>query len=197
MTPACPLCPQLDTSQPPASYEGGERRCFQTLFFCGRNLPLGRGLSAEEEAAASEAQRAAALTQQVPVEPYSYGQAVVQYTQQPGRQRNGSLVDGITLQLAAAAAAGAPPLAAVLPSADRASTSGRLRILLMKRGSEGRQILNTAELLQRCNEWQHTPAGGGPPVTAECREVRGRAGCWPAGAECRRSLRGALCLLWG
>jgi len=187
----CAVClpfatPQLDTQQqPPASFEGGERRCFQTVFFCGRNIAMGQGWAPDEEAVTSEAEREAALAQQVPLEPYSYGQAVVQYMrqkqkqQQKRQQQRGQAaqapVDGISLQAAAAEAAGAPPLAAVLPSTPRASTSGRLRILFMKRGSEGRQILNAGELLERCNAWRYQPPGGGPAVTASCSEV-GRVG---------------------
>ncbi|KAL4451870.1 hypothetical protein ABPG75_007532 [Micractinium tetrahymenae] len=171
--------PELDASQPPASYEGGERRCFQAAFFCGRNFPLDRGLPVEEEAALSPKQQAAALEQRVPLEPYSFGQAVALFKQQQAQrqqqQQGGSSAaasfDAISLQAAAAEAAGAPQLAAVTPAAERARTTGMLRIVFMKRGSEGRQILNVAELLRRCNTWRYEPPGGGPAVTAECREV--------------------------
>lgn len=181
---------QLDASQPPASYEGGERRCFRTAFFCGRNFPLDRGVPVEDEAAQTSKQAATALAQRVPIEPYGFGQAVSMFKQQEQRAQQqpqlasggnstlaAPLVDAITLQIAAAAAAGMPALAAVVPAAERARSTGRLRIVFMKRGSEGRQILNVAELLQRCNTWRLELPGGGPAVTAECTEVSPRALC--------------------
>ncbi|PSC69482.1 hypothetical protein C2E20_6958 [Micractinium conductrix] len=168
--------PELDAAQPRASYEGGQRRCFERMYVCGANFLAGRGLSAEEEAALSADQRTAAVARQVPVEPYAYGQAVAlhmqqQRQQQARRQRQDGAPDAITLQALVGEAAGAPPLAAVVPGQPRARTAGRLRIMLMKRGDEGRQISNAAELLQRCNSWRYVPPGGGPAVGAECSEI--------------------------
>lgn len=181
---------QLDASQPHASYEGGQQRCFQTAFFCGRNFPLDAGLSAEDEAALSAKQAAAALAQRVPIEPYSFGQAVAMFKQQQltQQQRGGNKLyagpsDAISMQAAAAAAAGGPQFAAVAPAAERARTTGRLRVLFMRRGSEGRQILNAAELLRRCNAWRHEAPGGGPAVTAECFEVSPPVGLGPGRRE--------------
>ena len=185
--PSPPPWVQLDAAQPRASYEGGQRRCFERMYVCGANFLAGRGLSAEEEAALSADQRTAAVARQVPVEPYAYGQAVAlhmqqQRQQQARRQRQDGAPDAITLQALVGEAAGAPPLAAVVPGQPRARTAGRLRIMLMKRGDEGRQISNAAELLQRCNSWRYVPPGGGPAVGAECSEVGagGRRGvlCW-------------------
>lgn len=178
--PRAPVPHQLDPSQPPASYEGGEQRCFQDAFFCGRNMPLAQGLPPEREAALSQERRTKRLVEQVPIEPFSYGQAVVAYHQQAGvvakqmRRRPRpptdapAILDGISLQQAAAAAAVAVPP----PEVERAkSSSGRLRVLFVKRSGEGRQVLNAAELLQRCNSWQYRPPNGSATVTADCSEV--------------------------
>ena len=179
-TAASPVA-QLDPQQAPASWEGGEQRCFQDLFFCGRKVELARGPPPEVEAAMSDAERAAALAKEVPLEPFSFGQAVVQHQlQQPPRQGQAAQ-DGISLQEAAAAAAAVKP---EQQQEQRSKSSGRLRVLLMKRDGEGRQILNAKELLERCNAWQyHPPNGTAATVTADCREVRlGWAGCWHCGA---------------
>lgn len=174
MSPPCTL-PQLDAAQPRASYEGGEQRCFQDLFICGRNFPLGAGLPPAEEQVLTKQQRAKRLAETVPLEPWTYGQAVAAWHQQAGaaaqRMRRrprqpAELQDGISL-LEAAAAAPAPA------AASARSSSGRLRVLVIKRGGEGRQILNAPELLQHCNAWRYQPPGGGPAVTADCTEVGG------------------------
>lgn len=162
---------QLDASQPPASFEGGEQRCFQDLFVCGRNFPLARGLAPAEEAALTPQQQAERLAQEVPIEPFSFGQAVVAYQTQAARAAGqasaGNVQDGISLQEAAATAGTAGS------AGERAKTSGRLKVLLIKRGGEGRQLLNAAELLQACNSWSWVPPGSGEAVTADCREVGG------------------------
>ncbi len=177
--------PQLDSSQPPASFEGGEQRCFQDLFVCGRNFPLARGLAPAEEAALTPQQQTERLAQEVPIEPFSFGQAVVAYQGQAAS--TSSRQDGISLQEAAAAAAASAAGAAGL-GVQRARTRGRLKVVLIKRGGEGRQLLNAAELLQACNAWSWLPPGGSEPVTAECGEVRaGRGGdarqVWWAGRQ--------------
>ena len=81
-----PLAPsivaQLDPQQAPASWEGGEQRCFQDVYFCGQKIELARGAPREHEAVWSEAERTAALAKAVPIEPFSYGQAVVQHETQ-------------------------------------------------------------------------------------------------------------------
>ena len=163
---------QLDARQPPASYEGGEQRCFQTAFFCGRNFPAAAGLPAAEEAGLGEEEVQQRLAAGIPVEPYSYGQALAAYMQQKQQRRRHAPPDVISLQQAAAAAGGAT---------ERAATSGRLRVALMRRGGEGRQILNAGELLERCNAWRYRPPGSTKPVTAECHEVSWRVwwlGTW-------------------
>ena len=189
-----PNPPQLDPAQPPASYEGGEQRCFQDVYVCGRNFPLGPGLAREEEAELSPQQRSKRLAETVPLEPWTYGQAVVAWHQQAGaaarRMRRRprpppALQDGISLLEAAEAAAAAGPAPAV---ARARSSGGRLRVLVIKRGGEGRQILNAPELLRRCNAWRYQPPGGGPAVTAECSEVGacrlGRVGTGPPVTGC-------------
>lgn len=175
-TPPLPLptvpYPQLDALQPPASFEGGEQRCFQDLFVCGRNFPLARGLAPAEEAALTPQQQAERLAQEVPIEPFSFGQAVVAYQTQAARTAGqasaGNVQDGISLQEAAAAASRAGTAGS---AGERAKTSGRLKVLLIKRGGEGRQLLNAAELLQACNSWSWVPPGSSKAVTADCREV--------------------------
>ena len=166
-----PLAPsivaQLDPQQAPASWEGGEQRCFQDVYFCGQKIELARGAPREHEAVWSEAERTAALAKAVPIEPFSYGQAVVQHETQQLRQGQAA-EDGISLQAAEAAAAAKPQ------QEQRSKSSGRLKVLLMKRGGEGRQILNADELLERCNAWQYRAPNG--TATADCREVRLRWG---------------------
>jgi hypothetical protein len=156
---------QLEQQQAPASWEGGEQRCFQDVFFCGQKIELARGAPREHEAAWSEAERTTALAKAVPIEPFSYGQAVVHYEMQQPREGQAA-EDGISLQVAAAAAAPKPE------QEERSKSSGRLKVLLMKRGGEGRQILNADELLEQCNAWQYRAPNGTAIATADCREVR-------------------------
>lgn len=129
-------------SSPPASHEGGEQRCFQQLFVCGSGFP-GVGGAA-------------------PTEAYAAGQRVVQAVMRQQQQHPKK-----QLPVAAAQALGA--------AADMEPSSGqsrRLRIMFLKRGAgRGRQLLNAAELVARCNAWQYQPPNGSLTVTAECREV--------------------------
>ncbi|KAI3437750.1 hypothetical protein D9Q98_000198 [Chlorella vulgaris] len=161
--------PELDPLLPPVSYEGGERRCFQTAFFCGRNLPMAAGLSPAEEAQLGQEAVQERLAAEVPDEPYSYGQALAAYLKQQRQQRvwqrqpTMPLPDAISLQQAAEAAGGG--------AFEQAASSGRLKIALMKRSGEGRQILNSVELMQRCNAWKYIQPGSNAPITAECYEV--------------------------
>lgn len=161
--------PELDPLLPPVSYEGGERRCFQTAFFCGRNLPMAAGLSPAEEAHLGQEAVQERLAAEVPDEPYSYGQALAAYLKQQRQQRvwqrqpTMPLPDAISLQQAAEAAGGG--------AFEQAASSGRLKIALMKRSGEGRQILNSVELMQRCNAWKYIQPGSNAPITAECYEV--------------------------
>jgi hypothetical protein len=173
LPPGWPAAAPLDSAAPPPSFEGGEQRCFQTAFFCGRNFPMETGLPPDEEAALSERERQDRLATAVPQEPYSFGQATSAFVQQQqqrslGGQPVGHLArDAISLQDEAVAAGHAR---------QRAATSGRLRVALMKRGGEGRQLLNSQELLQSCNAWSYRPPGNSTPVTAECHEVGKRLG---------------------
>lgn len=174
LPPGWPAAAPLDPSAPPPSFEGGEQRCFQTAFFCGRNFLMDTGLPPEEEAALGQAERQERLAEAVPQEPYSFGQAVSAFLQQRRGQQGQAgeplAQDAISLQDAAAAWG---------QGRQRAATNGRLRIGLMKRGGEGRQLLNSEELLQSCNAWSYTPPGSSMPVTAECHEVgRGPSGCF-------------------
>ena len=151
---------------------------------------------------------------QVPLEPFAFGQAVVAYHQQEAMAAEqmsgrpelvasaGDVQDGISLQEAAAAAA-AGPAGAGGAGEERARTSGRLRVLFVKRGGEGRQLLNAGELLQACNAWRWLPPNSSQSVSAECREVGAwgcvglmlslRRGAWGgAGVVTRQPWRGKL-----
>jgi hypothetical protein len=159
---------QLDPGEAPPSFEGSEVRCFRSAFFCGRNLPVGAGSAPEDEARLSDDEVQQQLANEVPIEPYSYGQAVAAYMQQQQQQllrRQGQvqLPDAISLQQAAAAHAGQQP--------NWAASNGSLRVLLLRRGGEGRQVLNAAEVLERCNAWRYSPPGSTVPVTAVCSEA--------------------------
>lgn len=191
----CPPAVQLDPEQQPASHEGGEQRCFADAFFCGRNFPQARWPLPEEEAAMPPQQVTERLRKEVPFEPYSFGQAAVAYhtqaalaAQQMQRRQwpmaaGGGVQDGISLQ-EEAAAAGAPQ--------ERAATTGRLRILLVKRGGEGRQVLNAADLLAACNSWQYRPPNSTAVITAQCSEVRRLVG----GGDGAMQERGAVAATW-
>lgn len=74
-----------------------------------------------------------------------------------------------------------PPQAAALvgqPSAIRRASSGGatvLSVVFQQRPDDGtRQLLNAAELVEQCNAWEHTTAGG--------RTLRAR--CWEVGRHC-------------
>ncbi len=47
-----------------------------------------------------------------------------------------------------------------------------INVVFQRRDGPTRQLLNAAELVQRCNEWQHTTATG-RQIAAKCWEVRG------------------------
>ncbi|PSC75686.1 LRR repeats and ubiquitin-like domain-containing protein isoform A [Micractinium conductrix] len=152
-----------DTQHPPPSFEGGEQRCFASLLVCGRRFrpakPLQWGLPQGAEAEPD------ALRHAVPRENYGFGQEVVQYVQ---RQSGSSSSSGSGSGSKSASNSGSRFL-----GIGGGGGSGRqpLRVRFMQRDSGGRQLLNIAELVAACNAWRFTPPGGGPPLTADCRQV--------------------------
>ena len=118
--------------------------------------PLPQGAEAEPDA----------LRHAVPRENYGFGQEVVQYVQ---RQSGSSSSSGSGSGSKSASNSGSRFL-----GIGGGGGSGRqpLRVRFMQRDSGGRQLLNIAELVAACNAWRFTPPGGGPPLTADCRQVR-------------------------
>ncbi len=145
------LSPQANRQKPPASWEGGEQRCFDSLFICGRRFkpdrPLELGMPGSEE------EERARLRTAVPRENYGFGQEVVRWYQRQG------LVP-------------LPPKPAAAAEASSGGSSRQLKVLFMRRDSGGRQLLNAEALVRSCNAWRYQlPAGG--EVSADCRQVRG------------------------
>lgn len=134
---------------PPLSWEGGEQRCFHDLFFCGEKI--GTAKTARPGAARLEGG--------VPRELGAWGQELVAHVQQQ-QQEQATPQDGARGRKGGGA-------------------SRRLKVLFLRRDSEGRQLLNAEELLQRCNDWRVRDPESGAALTAECRQVS-RGGAWPA-----------------
>ena len=164
-----PIPLQWDGLLPRPSFEGSEQRCFQHMFVCGRRFKAMRAL--EEQLPLGEAAARQALMRAIPRENYAYGQMLVEHVQQQQQQMGSN-------------GAGQPSTAA-------GRGGRRLRVAFMKRGGQGRQLLNARELLQRCNKWRHKPPGGGATITAECREVRRGAVLPLPLPSCLRPLHGA------
>lgn len=128
----------------PLSWEGGPQRCFKQMFVCARGLNITswplHGLG--QHLAKHYRQEVAAAA------------ADMQQRRQEQQQQQ---------QPAAEVGSGG--------GGDDAAKGERvLKIVFHKRGSPDRQLLNAAELLQRCNAWRHTTKGG----------QRLRARCWEA-----------------
>ena len=97
---------------------------------------------------------------------YQFGQAVAQQTRLQQQQ-----------QLAAAGPG-------QVDSEDSSSSSsnssggrgsGRLKVVFVQRGSVGRQLLNVAELVRRCNSWHYRLPGASADsagMSADCGQVR-------------------------
>ncbi|KAL4424793.1 hypothetical protein ABPG77_000833 [Micractinium sp. CCAP 211/92] len=141
--------PQADRQLSPASWEGDEQRCFDSLFICGRRFkpdrPLELGMPGSEE------EEQARLRTAVPRENYGFGQEVVRWYQRQG------LVP-------------LPPKPAAAAVASIGGSSRQLKVLFMRRDSGGRQLLNAEALVRSCNAWRYQlPAGG--EVSADCRQV--------------------------
>ena len=119
----------------PASYEGGEQRCFQQLFVCG-NRTLGQ-----------------------PYTQWAFGQHVVAHLQRQG------LVPPTPPRCGAACGGGGS-------GGESGGQQGLLRVRFHKRIGHWRQLLNAAELLERCNAWQYHPEVRGTSFRGACDEVR-------------------------
>jgi hypothetical protein len=151
----------------PSSFEGTEQRCFKNLFVCTGDL--------EPD------------TWQL----HAYGQLIVQH------YGGDALVKSQSAAWPPGQAGRAlPPPVSVLRQLGRlaasATDSGRvgqagaepgeeveLKIVFQKRNAKGwrgseRQLVNVAELLERCNQWRFT-APSGVRVRALCWEVRALA----------------------
>lgn len=95
-----------------------------------------------------------------PTELYQFGQAVAQQTQHHHQQ----LAADAPVQVGSGDS-----------SSDSSGSSGRLRVVFVQRGSVGRQLLNVAELVQRCNSWHYrlpNTSAGSAGISADCRQVR-------------------------
>lgn len=136
------------------------------MFVCGRRFKAMRGLEEvlpEGEGPAVQQ----ALAKAVPRENYAFGQMLVQHMQQQQQGVQQREVQGQAGNNDTHGGSGKQ-------ASGRQASSGkrRLKIVFMKRGGEGRQLLNIHELLQRCNAWSLSLPNNRDNVTAECREVR-------------------------
>lgn len=156
-------------SSEPLSWEGGPQRCFRQLFVCSRGLNtttmgwplhgLGQRLARHyRDLALGEV--AAELAAAVPA----------------GASREERQHQLAALQRSTAAAAAAIEKG----RRRRGSTGGKrqepsgservLRVVLHRRSSPDRQLLNARELVARCNAWRHVTAAG-QRLRAACREA--------------------------
>ncbi|KAL4436680.1 hypothetical protein ABPG75_003819 [Micractinium tetrahymenae] len=130
---------------PPLSWEGGEQRCFKDLFFCGEKIGTAKGAAPGD----------ARLKGGVPRELGAWGQELVAHVQRQQEQQGQQDQQP------------RPPNDA----SDRGGGSRRLKVLFLRRDSEGRQLLNAEELVRCCNGWKGRDPGSGAALTAECRQV--------------------------
>lgn len=191
----------LQAGAPPASHEGGEQRCFQDLFVCGREIKVdhwswqdalggeearaGAGAGTAAGGGSSETEPAAAGggdgggSTLVPRELFGWGQAVARHVLEQRRAAQAAqLARRQRVQMPEALVVGLEPRPAgggEGGSSDAAAGgTQRLRVVFLQRDGEGRQLLNAEELLERCNAWRYEPAGSGTTFAAECRQVRHR-----------------------
>lgn len=199
-TPSC-VPRALQAGAPPASHEGGEQRCFQDLFVCGREIKVdhwswqdalggeearaGAGAGTAAGGGSSETEPAAAGggdgggSTLVPRELFGWGQAVARHVLEQRRAAQAAqLARRQRVQMPEALVVGLEPRPAgggEGGSSDAAAGgTQRLRVVFLQRDGEGRQLLNAEELLERCNAWRYEPAGSGTTFAAECRQVRHR-----------------------
>ncbi|KAL4435209.1 hypothetical protein ABPG77_001891 [Micractinium sp. CCAP 211/92] len=128
---------------PPLSWEGGEQRCFQEMFFCGEKIGTAKSARPGD----------ARLEGGVPRELGAWGQELVAHVQQQQQEQQQA-----TPQDEARGRKGG-------------GAGRRLKVLFLKRDSEGRQLLNAEELVQRCNGWRGHDPESGAALTAECQQV--------------------------
>lgn len=158
--------PSAGRTLPPLSFEGGPQRCFRQLFVCERGINITRwplhklGLRLVKHYQQRNSERLAAAVEEQ--------QAALQQQQQ---------AQGGLPKIPWAAQAAADAAAAAVSDRSRSGKRGKrgskgereLRIVFHKRSnSDQRQLLNAAELIERCNAWRHTTAEG----------VRLQARCW-------------------
>lgn len=163
---------------PPPSFEGGHQRCFRSLFVCARGLNITRwplhGLG-QQLARHYRPQLPALLPEALPAGSGSSMQTVEQSLAAPAIAEGGA-------DSGSSSGRGES-------SSSRGSTGGEgegerlLRVIFHRRSSLDRQLLNAAELLQRCNAWRHTTSRG-QRLRASCQEVG--VGCWLDAALVRR-----------
>lgn len=152
--------PGAGPATPPLSWEGGPQRCFRRLFVCHRGINitswplhgLGQQLVAHYRGSTKLAEVEAAVAAAAPPEQAgpAGGEAEAEAPPAGGVQRN-------------TASSGA-----VLPTNSSAGSERVLRVIFHRRRSPDRQLLNAGELVEQCNRWRHTTAGG--------ERLRGR--CW-------------------
>jgi hypothetical protein len=139
----------------PDSFEGGPRRCFRHMLVCMDNINITAW----------------------PL--HAYGQHLVQHYERLGALPENALpadrpkealprrLAPPTMPFARRKAGGQ---AAPATAADKEAV---LEVAFQKRHGDERQLMNAAELLQRCNAWRFTTSFG-VEVRANCWEVRGR-----------------------
>ena len=145
----------------PLSSEGGPQRCFRHMYVCARGInitswPL-HGLGQHlVKHYGSLIKAAAAAGQAAPAAARAAAGEQQQQRQQGGDDREDEGSDS-----AGASGSSRPG------GGDRV-----LRIVFHKRSTKDRQLLNAADLLDRCNRWQYTSRAG-QRLRASCAEVRG------------------------
>lgn len=183
-------------ARPPLSAEGGPQRCFRSMYVCTAggeidvsNWPThGFGLALVD---AYRDQLAAWRQQQRDAQQAQQGQHA-------GDAAAGGAVQAKSV--AAGTAGGSRGSLRAGTGGGAASNSASqgtervLRVLFQRRDSD-RLLLNSQELVERCNRWRYT-ARSGERLRASCAEVNtvgGYAAGWQAGWA-GRSIRTSLCL---
>ncbi|KAL4443683.1 hypothetical protein ABPG75_011420 [Micractinium tetrahymenae] len=147
------------------SFEGGQQRCFRSLFVCARGLNITRwplhGLG-QKLARHYRTQLPALLPEAPPVVAASSSAVAAEGSAAPSAAANhgGGSNSGGSSGSKSGSSTGS----------SSASTERILRIIFHKRSSADRQLLNAAELVQRCNAWRHTTSGG-QRLRASCQEI--------------------------
>jgi hypothetical protein len=149
----------------PPSAEGDHQRCFQSMLVCTHGLDIQRWPLHEYGRHVVRAyhhllppEAAAAVNTQ---------SSLIPPPQQPSPQASRKGRPG------SSGASGSGRTSSGGDSGSGAATT--LNIVFQKRQGDTRQILNSEELLERCNSWQHRTAAG-RRLQARCWEVSGEWG---------------------